>query len=78
MRMPQIVERDDNVPMQAENEQERNAIMNGVWLVRAERERLLKWVNFHIVEGVSDGPRLENRSRWPFPGPNVSTSAVTM
>ena len=32
--------------MQAENEQERNGIMNGVWLVRAEREELLKWVLF--------------------------------
>ncbi|KAF9649350.1 exocyst complex component sec15 subunit [Thelephora ganbajun] len=41
-RFRDIVERDDSVPMQAENEQERNAIMNGVWLVRAERERLLK------------------------------------
>ena len=38
----QIVERDDSAPMQADDEQERNGIMNGVWLVRAERERLLK------------------------------------
>lgn len=41
-RFKDIVERDDSVPMQAENEQERNGIMNGVWLVRAEREKLLR------------------------------------
>ena len=59
--------------MQAENEQERNAIMNGVWLVRAEREKLLEYIKiFVVLRGglLKRGPG--NPSPSSFLGPGVS------